>query len=79
MNRYTTELNNRKYTHITEITRIENEAVIKKIEKLIDKETKSNKSPLLFTPEELKLEIAEAEKQTTLYSQDEVKAMSWKK
>lgn len=79
MNRYTTELNNRKYTLITEITRIENEAVIKKIEKLIDKETKSNKSPLSFTPEELKLEIAEAEKQTTLYSQDEVKAMSWKK
>ena len=75
----TTELNNRKYTLITEITRIENEAVIKKIEKLIDKETKSNKSPLSFTLEELKLEIAEAEKQTMLYTQDEVKAMSWKK
>ena len=75
----TTELNNRKYTLITEITRIENEAVIKKIEKLIDKETKTNKSPLSFTPEELKLEIAEAEKQTILFSQDEVKAMSWKK
>lgn len=51
----------------------------KKIEKLIDKETKSIKSPLSFTPEELKLEIAEAEKQTISYSQDEVKAMSWKK
>jgi hypothetical protein len=75
----TSELNNRKYTLITEITRIENEAVIKKIEKLIDEETKSNKSPLSFTHEELKLEIAEAEKQTILYSQDEVKAMSWKK
>lgn len=74
-----TELNNRKYSLITEITRIENEAVIKKLEKLIDKETKSNKSPLSFTPEELKLEIAEAEKQTILYSQDEVKAMTWKR
>jgi hypothetical protein len=73
------ELNNRKYTLITEITRIENEAVIKKIEKLIDKETKSNKSPLSFTQEELKLEIAEAEKETILHSQNEVKAMSWKK
>jgi len=75
----TTEINNRKYSLITEITRIENEAVIKKLEKLIDKETKSNKSPLSFTPEELKLEIAEAEKQTILYSQDEVKAMTWKR
>jgi len=75
----TKELNNRKYTLITEITQIENEAVIKKIEKLIERETMSNKSPLSFTPEELNLEIAEAEKQTILYSQDEVKAMSWKK
>lgn len=75
----TTELNNRKYSLITEITRIENEAVIKKIEKLIDKETRSNKSPLSFTTEELKLEIAEAEKQTVLFSQNEVKTMSWKK
>lgn len=75
----TTELNNRKYSLITEITRIENEAVIKKIEKLIEKETKSNKSPLSFTPQELKLEIAEAEKQTILFSQVEVKTMSWKK
>ena len=75
----TKELNNRKYTLITEITNIENEAVIKNIENLIEKETRSNKSPLSFTPEELKLEIAEAEKQTILYSHDEVKAMSWKK
>jgi len=75
----TKELNNRKYTLITEITQIENEAVIKKIEKLIERETMSNKSPLSFTPEELNLEIEEAEKQTILYSQDEVKAMSWKK
>ena len=73
------ELNNRKYTLITEITQIENEDVIKKIEKLIEKETKSIKSPLSFTTDELKLEIAEAEKETILYSQDEVKAMSWKK
>lgn len=75
----TKELNNRKYTLITEITYIENEAVIAKIEKLIEKETKANKSPLSFSPEELKVEIAEAEKETILYSQDEVKAMSWKK
>jgi len=80
----TTELNNRKYTLITEIMRIESEDVIKKIEKLINKETLHKKtllkkSPLSFTVEELKLEIAEAEKETVLYSQDKVKAMSWKK
>ena len=35
----TKELNNRKYTLITEITRIESEAVIEKIKELIDRET----------------------------------------
>lgn len=75
----TIELNNRKYTLITEIMRIDSEAVIEKIEKFLDKETRYKKSPLSFTEEELKLEIAEAEKETVLYSQDEVKAMSWKK
>lgn len=80
----TTELNNRKYALIAEITQIENEDVIKKIEKLIDRETlhqKSllKKSPLAFSAEELKSEIAEAEKEANAYSQDKVKAMSWKK
>lgn len=75
----TLELNNRKYTLITEIMRIDSEAVIEKIEKLIDKETSHKKSPLSFSLEELKQEIVEAEKETVLFSQDEVKTMSWKK
>lgn len=79
----TTELNNRKYTLISEITRIESEEVIKKIEKLIDKEilTEKNllkKSPLAFTVEELKFEIEEAEKETGFYTQEQVSSMSWK-
>jgi len=75
----TIELNNRKYTLITEIMLIDSEVVIEKIERLINKETLHKKSPLSFTVEELKQEIAEAEKESVLYSQDEVKAMSWKK
>ncbi|HLN72353.1 MAG TPA: hypothetical protein VK205_03610 [Prolixibacteraceae bacterium] len=80
----TTELNNRKYALIAEITHIESEEVIKKIEKLIDRETHHQKSllkksPLAFTAEELKLEIAEAEKETNAYIQDEVKGVMWKK
>lgn len=80
----TTELNNRKDALIAEITQIENEDVIKKIEKLIDRETLHQRnllkrSPLAFTDEELKSEIAEAEKEANSYFQDEVKAMSWKK
>ena len=75
----TIELNNRKYTLITEIMRIDSEAVIETIERLIIKETLHKKSPLSFNVEELKQEIAEAEKETILYSQDEVKAMSWRK
>jgi hypothetical protein len=80
----TTELNNRKYALIAEITQIESEDVIKKIEKLIDRETihKQNllkKSPLAFSAEELNLEIAEAEIESTAYSQDDVKDMTWKK
>ncbi len=75
----TIELNNRKYTLIEEIMRIDNDAVIEKIEKLIDKEKQSKKSPLSYTVEELKLEVAEAENETVNFSQDEVKAMSWKK
>lgn len=75
----TLELNNRKYTLITEIMRIDSEDVIGKIEKLINKETLNKKSPLSFTIDELKKEIAEAQKETVLYSPDEVKAMSWKK
>jgi len=75
----TIELNNRKYTLIEEIMRIDSDAVIEKIEKLIDKEKRYKKSPLSYTVEELKQEVAEAEKETVIYSQDDVKAMSWKK
>lgn len=75
----TLELNNRKYTLMTEIMRIDSEDVISKIENLINKETLNKKSPLSFTIDELKKEIAEAEKETVLYNPDEVKAMSWKK
>lgn len=75
----TIELNNRKYTLITEIMRIDSEAIIEKIERLINKEILHRKSPLSFTVEELKQEIAEAEKETDLFSQDKLKAMSWKK
>ena len=75
----TIEFNNRKYTLIEEIMHIDSDAVIEKIEKLIDKEKQYKKSPLSYTVEELKLEVAEAEKETVNYSQDEVKAMSWKK
>jgi len=75
----TLELNNRKYTLIEEIIRIDNEAVIEKIEKLIDKEKQYKKSPLSYTVEELKHEVAEAENETVSYGQDDVKAMSWKK
>ncbi len=75
----TQELNNRKYTLIEEIMRIENDAVIEKIEKLVAKENRSKKSPLAYTVEEIKHEVAEAEKEPISYSQDEVKAMSWKR
>lgn len=75
----TIELNNRKYTLIEEIMRIDSDEVIEKIEKLIDKEKQYKKSPLSYTVEELKQEVAEAENETLLYGQDEVKAISWKK
>jgi len=75
----TIELNNRKYTLIEEIMRIDSDLVIEKIEKLIDSEKRYSKSPLSYTIEELKQEVAESESETILYSQDEVKAMSWKK
>ena len=75
----TLELNNRKYTLIEEIMRIDSDAVIEKIEKLIDKEKQYKKSPLSYTIEELKQEVAEAEIETVKFSQEEVKAMSWKK
>jgi hypothetical protein len=75
----TIEHNNRKYSLIEEIMRIESDTVLEIIENLIHKETLQNKSPLSYTIEELKHEVAEAEKETVLYSQDEVKAMSWKK
>lgn len=75
----TIELKNRKYSLIEEIMGIENDAIIEKIEKLIAREKKSAKSPIAYTIEEIKLEVAEAEQETGIYSQDEVKAMSWKK
>jgi hypothetical protein len=78
-NMTTTELNNRKYTLIEEIMRIDSDAVIEKIEKLIDMEKRYKKSPLSYTLEELKQEVAEAENETVIHSQEEVKAMSWKK
>ena len=74
----TIELNNRKYTLIEEIMRIDSDVVIEKIEKFIDKKKQYKKSPLSYTVEELKHEVAEAEKETVIYSQDDVKAMSWK-
>lgn len=79
LNMTTLELNNRKYTLITEIMRIDSEAVIDKIEKLLNKEILNQKSPLSFSIDELKQEIAEAEKETVSHSQDEVKLMAWKK
>ncbi len=75
----TIELNNRKYSLIEEIMRIDSDVVIEKIEKLIDSEKRYPKSRLSYTIEELKQEVAESESETVLYSQDEVKAMSWKK
>ena len=75
----TIELNNRKYTLIEEIMRIDSDVIIEKIEELIDSEKRYPKSPLSYTIEELKQEVAESERETILYSQDEVKAMSWKK
>ena len=75
----TLELNNRKYTLIEEIMRIENDDILKKIEKLVAKENQSKKSPIAYSIEEIKQEVAEAEKELNSYSQEEVKAMSWKK
>jgi len=59
--------------------RIDSDAVIEKIEKLIAKEKHYKESPLSYSVEELKQEVAEAENETVIYSQEEVKAMSWKK
>ncbi len=74
-----TELKNRKYTLIEEIMRIESDSVIEKIEKLIEAENLHIKSPLSYSVEELKHEVAEAEKESESYTQEEVKAMTWKK
>ena len=73
----TLELNNRKYALIEEIMRIDSDRIIEKIEKLIAKEIKYKKSPLSYSVEELKQEVAEAENETVIYSQEEVKAMSF--
>lgn len=71
----TIELNNRKYTLIEKIMRIDSDTVIEKIEKLIDKEKRYSKSPLSYTIEELKQEVAESESETVLYSQEDVKTL----
>ena len=70
----TNDFNNRKYTLIEEIIRLESVVIIEKIEKLIHKENQLKKSPLSYVVEELKQEVAEAEKEIVLYSQDEVRA-----
>jgi len=44
LNMTTIKLNNRKYTLIEEIMRIDSDAVIEKIEKLIDKEKQYKKA-----------------------------------
>jgi hypothetical protein len=75
----TIELNSRKYSLIAEIMRINSEDVIERIENLINSETQYKRSPLSFTVEELKIEIAEAENESVLFNQDEVKTMTWKK
>ena len=75
----TIDFNNRKYTLIEEIMRIDSDTVLKKIENFIAKESLPKKSPLAYTIDELKQEIAEAENESDSYSHEEVKAMSWKK
>jgi len=75
----TLELNNRKYTLIEKIMRLESDIIIKKIEDIVAAESKPQNGPIAYTPEEIKLEVAEAEKETISYSQEEVKTMSWKK
>jgi hypothetical protein len=80
----TIDRNNRKYPVIEEITQTKNEDATKNTEKLIKGETRRQmnvlkKSPLAFSAEELNLEIAEAEIESTAYSQDDVKDMTWKK
>ena len=73
------ELNNRKQSLAAKILKIDNENMILKIEKLIDMEKHSSKSPLSFSVEELKFEITEAENETGSFSQDDLKAMKWEK
>lgn len=75
----TIDFNNRKYTLIEEIMRIDSDVLLEKIEKFIAKESLPEKSPLGYTTDELRREIAEAENESDSYSHEEVKAMSWKK
>lgn len=75
----TLKLKNRKYTIIEEIIRIESDELIEKIEKFLAIENQVKKSPIAYTIEEIKQEVAEAEKESILHSQEEVKAMLWKK
>ena len=75
----TLELNNRKYTLIEKIMRLESDITIKKIEDIVAAESPLQCSPIAYTLEEIKQEVAEAEKEIGLYSQEVVKTMSWKK
>ncbi len=75
----TLELNNRKYTLIEKIMRLESDITIKKIEDIVAAESPLQSSPIAYTLEEIKQEVEEAEKETGLYSQEVVKTMSWKK
>lgn len=64
---------------LEEIMRIDSDTLLEKIEKLIAKERQYKKSPLAYTIEELKQEIAAAENESDSYSHMDVKAMSWNK
>lgn len=75
----TIDFNNRKYILLEEIMRIDSDALLEKIEKVIAKERRTQKGPLAYTIDELKLEIAEAENESDSYSHDEVKAILWNK
>lgn len=64
---------------LEEIMRIDSDALLAKIEKVIAKERRTQKSPLAYSIDELKQEIAAAENESDSYSHEEVKTLSWKK
>ncbi|HET6558802.1 MAG TPA: hypothetical protein VFG54_15895 [Prolixibacteraceae bacterium] len=75
----TIDFNNRKYMLLEEIMRIDSDTLLEKIEKVIAKDKRTQKSPLAYTIDELKHEIAAAENESDSYSHEDVNAMSWKK